>query len=227
MNQTHMMNFYKKVLPVFSIVIISTLCYSQPAEIKIRFIGNCGMHMTDGQLNIYVDFPYKSGAHKYMEYNKSVLDSINDNSIFIFTHRHSDHYSKKLVKRLKGKVYGNRNVQELEKELNTSFQEFSIQAFKTSHIFTLKHYSYLITWHNKKIYVNGDTGDVEPVSKIDAIDWVFAPFWLYSNAKKENITIHTKMYGIYHLYPTQVIGEGFPDSVHFLTKQNEVIEIPY
>lgn len=222
-----MINFYKKTGLVFSIVIISALCYSQPAEIKIRFIGNCGLHMTDGNLNIYVDFPYKSGAHKYMEYNKSVLDSISANSIFIFTHRHSDHYSKKLLKKQKGEIYGNWNVSKLEKELNSNFQEFSIKAYKTSHLFTFKHYSYLITWHNMKIYVNGDTGNVEPVSKIDTIDWVFAPFWLYCNAKTENIPIHTAMFGIYHLYPAQVIGEGFPDNVHFLTKQNEVIGIPY
>lgn len=183
--------------------------------------------MTDGELNIYFDFPYKSGAHDYMKYDKSVLDSIKDNSIFVFTHRHSDHYSKKLIKKCRGKVYGNWNVSKLEKELNNAFPEFSIQAYKTSHLFTFKHYSYLISWHNKKIYINGDTGDVEPISKIDSIDWVFAPFWLYQNAKVERITINTNMFGIYHLYPIQEIGAGFPDNVHFLTKQNEIISIPY
>jgi L-ascorbate metabolism protein UlaG (beta-lactamase superfamily) len=222
-----MTNLYKKILAILAIVFISNLCFSQSTEIKITFIGNCALYMTDGELNIYVDFPYKSGAHKYMEYDKSVLDSIKDNSIFIFTHRHSDHYSKKLVKKLNGKVYGNWKVSKLEKDLNNTFQEFSIKAYKTSHIFTFKHYSYLITWHNKKIYLNGDTGDIEPVSKIDNIDWAFAPFWLYKNAMVENITIDTKMFGIYHLYPTQKIGEGFPENVHFLTKQNEVISIPY
>jgi len=200
--------------------------FSQSNEIRIRFIGNCGLHMTDGDLSIYADFPYKSGAHRYMEYDRSELDSISDHSIFIFTHRHADHYSKKLVKKLKGRVYGNWNVSKLE-ELNSSAADFSIQAFKTSHKFTFKHYSYLITWHGKKIYLSGDTGDIGPVSRISDMDWVFAPFWLYRNAQVANIPIDTRMFGIYHLYPFQKIGEGFPDNVHFMTKQREVITIPY
>ena len=165
-----------------------------------------------------------------MEYDYSELESINNNSIFIFTHRHSDHYSKKLVRNVKkehkGKVYGNWNTTKLE-ELNNSINDFSILAIKTSHKFTFKHYSYLITWHNKKIYINGDTGDTEPLSKIENIEWVFAPFWLYRNTMEENITINTQMFGIYHLYPNQEIKKGFSENVHFMTEQNEIISIPY
>ena len=51
--------------------------------------------MTDGNLNVYTDFPYKSGTYNYMEFDSSELDSIKDNSIFIYTHKHADHYSKK------------------------------------------------------------------------------------------------------------------------------------
>jgi len=222
----HMKKICQILLTVLLLISIPHNSFGQSNEIKIRFIGNCGLYMTDQNLNVYVDFPYQSGAHKYMEYDKSELDSIKENSVFIFTHRHTDHYSKKLVKKLKGKIYGNWNVAELDK-LNSINQNFSIQAFRTSHKFTFKHYSYLITWHNKKIYISGDTGDTGPVSQIDNIDWVFAPFWLYRNAKEENIIIDTKMFGIYHLYPFQKIGDGFPENVHFMTKQNEVISVPY
>ena len=135
--------------------------------------------------------------------------------------------AKKLIKKYKGRVYDNWSVKKLEKKFHNSFQDFSIQPYKTSHLFTFKHYSYLITWHNKKIYINGDTGDLEPLSTIDNIEWVFAPFWIYSNARDEKMKIDTKMFGIYHLRPTQIIGEGFPDNVHFMTKQNEVITILY
>jgi hypothetical protein len=38
---------------------------------KIKFIGNCGLYMTHGVENIYVDFPYKSGAHNHMDYDSS------------------------------------------------------------------------------------------------------------------------------------------------------------
>jgi len=225
-----MINIYKKLIIIITLFFISSLVYSQTNEIKIKFIGNCGLYMTDGDLNIYIDFPYKSGAHKYMEYNSSELDKINDSAIFLFTHRHSDHYSKRLLRKIQkereGKVYGNWNVKEL-KELNDSEQDFSIQAIKTSHKFTFKHYSYLLTWHNRKIYINGDTGDFEPVSKIDNIEWAFVPYWLYDNARRNDITVNTKMLGIYHLHPYQEIPSGWPENVLFLTEQNEIFRIMY
>jgi len=35
-----------------------------------------------------------------MEFDASELDSIKENSIFIFTHKHSDHYSNKSIKKV-------------------------------------------------------------------------------------------------------------------------------
>jgi len=58
---------------------------AQIAEIKIKFIGNCGMYLTDGKQNIYLDFPYKSGAFNYMKYAKSEVDSIKKMP-FLFLH---------------------------------------------------------------------------------------------------------------------------------------------
>ena len=75
--------FYKKASLIIVLVFIANFGYSQTNEIKVKFIGNCGLYMTDGNLNIYVDFPYKSGAHNYMEYDKSEIDSIKENPIFI------------------------------------------------------------------------------------------------------------------------------------------------
>lgn len=226
-----MKNFNNKLVFVIISVLFSNFLFCQSNEIKIKFIGNCGLNMTDGNLNIYIDFPYKSGAHNYMEYDKSELDNIKDNSIFIFTHRHADHYSKKLIHMTNGKIYGPWKVpkkRKLDLEiLSSSFKDFSLQAFKTSHKFSFHHSSYLITWHNKKIFISGDTGDVEEIGKIKNLDWTFAPFWIYRNAMEQKITIDTKKIGIYHLYPDQKIGEGFPDNILFLKQQNEEILIPY
>lgn len=223
------MNTFKKlksILLIIAIVVISNSGFTQSNEIKIKFIGNAGLHLTDGKTDLYVDFPYKSGAHKYMEYKKSELDSIKDNSIFLFTHRHADHYSKKLLRNLNGEKYGNWNADELKK-LNDSIQDFSIDAYKTSHKFTFKHYSYLITWHGKKIYINGDTGDVEPLSKIKNVDWAFVPYWILLNAKEDNIKIDSKNIGVYHLYPQQEVTGEIPDTMLILKEQNKIISIPY
>ncbi|MCL2246754.1 MAG: hypothetical protein FWC10_06540 [Lentimicrobiaceae bacterium] len=76
----------KKVLLIISVVCISNFGLAQSNEITIKFIGNCALSMTDGKSNFYIDFPYKSGAYKYMKYDESEIDSIKENAIFIFTH---------------------------------------------------------------------------------------------------------------------------------------------
>ena len=217
---------YKKALLILTLIIISNFGYSQTNQIRIKFIGNCGLYLTDGNLNIYVDFPYKSGAHHYMEYDKSEIDSIKENPIFIFTHKHSDHYSRKLLKKLNGKKYGPWNIPQL-KELNDTVNEFSIQAFKTKHRFCLNHYSYLIIWHNKKIFLSGDTENAETIGKVSDIDWAFIPYWILLDAKEKDIKIDAKMKGLYHLYPNQKINGKFPEDFVVLREQNEIITIPY
>lgn len=184
--------------------------YSQTDKIKIEFIGNCGIHMTDGDENIYVDFPYKSGAYGYMEFDKSDLDRIRKNSIFIFTHTHADHYSKKNLKKVMrkkgGKKYGFFDIASLE-TLNTEIAEFEIEALKTRHTFfgvSFKHYSYMITWHGKKIYISGDTTDPRTIGEMKNIDLAFIPFWIYNNAKEQGIEVDAKEFAIYHLYPEQI-----------------------
>ncbi len=224
---------YKRILLLFILLISPILGFSQSNKIDIKFIGNCGLYMTDGTSNIYVDFPYKSGAHKYMAFDAKELDSIKENSVFIFTHKHSDHFSKKnlrkVLKEKKGKTFGPWNIAELRK-LSTSIPDFKIEPFRTEHkVFGIgfKHYSYVITWHNKKIYLSGDTGDLEVAGKLQAIDWAYMNPWLFMNAQNEKVKIDAKMFGIYHLYPFQKLPEQTPDYVIFLKQQGKIMSIPY
>lgn len=198
--------------PFFALIfcLITTLGFSQSKEIKIEFIGNCGLYITDGITNFYIDFPYKSGAHGYMEFDESELDSIKESSIFIFTHMHSDHFSKKNLKKVMkekgGQNFGVSNISELEK-LGETIENFDIKAFKTEHkVFgiSFRHYSYLITWHDKKIYLSGDTTDPETIGKMEKMDLAFVPYWILKNAKEQNIKIDAKMLAVYHLYPEQI-----------------------
>jgi len=217
-------------LLVFAAIFSSGLMSGQSDEIRIKFIGNCGLYMTDGRLNVYVDFPYKSGAYNYMEYDIAQLDSIKDNSIFLFTHRHADHYSKKLVSRLKGKVYGPWKVPEKTRldpdRLSDSIRYFSVQAFKTKHRFCFGHYSYLITWHNKKIFISGDTENADVIGQISGIDWAFVPSWFLIDAREKNMKPDVDKVALYHMYPKEKINVQTPDII-LLQKQNEVISIPY
>lgn len=216
----------------FALILLSNFVYSQANEIKVRFIGNCGLYMTDGVTNFYIDFPYKSGAHNYMEYDKSEIENIKDNAIFIFTHRHADHYSKKMLKKLVGKKFDPWNIEALEK-LGESIPDFAIKAFKTDHIvfgISFKHYSYLITWHNKKIFISGDTTDSETIASQTDIDWTFAPAWLLMDAKGKGVDLKnlSKMYAIYHVgREDKIVLDGKYPQLKLLNKQGEIITIPY
>jgi len=220
----------KKILLFFTIFWYSNFAFSQTNEIRIKFIGNCGLHLTDGKSNLYIDFPYKSGAYGYMNYEISEIDNIKENSTFLFTHRHDDHYSKEILKELKSKhsskIYGNWNVKKLN-NLYSSFVDFEITAFKTKHKFTFNHFSYLITWHGKNIYISGDTADGETISKVKNIDWAFMPYWLLLDTDKKNLKIDAKNIGIYHLYPNQKFNNSSPDKIKLLDKQGEIITIPF
>lgn len=219
----------KTLFTVILFIVIKSISIAQSNEIKIRYIGNCGLHITDGVNHIYTDFPYKSGAYNYVEYDDSEIDSLKENSFYIFTHKHSDHYSKKLLKEtLKtkgGKAFGWWNIAELEK-LKDIIPGFEIKTFKTKHHFSLNHYSYLITWHNKKIFLSGDTEHAETIGKMTNLDWAFLPAWLVVDANEKNIKIDSKMFGIYHIGPKDNIN--IPGKkVLMLKKQGEVITISY
>ena len=186
--------------------------------------------MTDGSLHVYTDFPYKSGAFKYMKFDPSEIDKIKENAIFIFTHKHTDHYSGKNMRRVlrekQGQKFGKWNITELE-ALGDSIPNFSVKAFKTSHKFSINHYSYLITWHDKKIFLSGDTGDTEVIGSIKEIDWAFIPYWVLRNAHDDGVKIDAKMKGLYHLYPNQKIEGETPEDLFIFDNQGEIIKIKY
>ena len=217
-----MLNF----APIFTI----NFTFAQHKEITVRFIGNCGLAMSDGTTNIYVDFPYKSGAHHYMEYNLSELDSIQNNPIFIYTHKHSDHYTglvKKIAKKRKGRIFTPKNVDKLL-QLNDELKDFTIEAFQTKHRFSFNHYSYLITWHGKRIFISGDTENVETIAAIKHIDYAFIPVWLLIDAKEKQIKLKEiiQQIVIYHIGPRDKITSDPDDKqIKLLDKQGEIFRI--
>ncbi len=221
---------YKRILFFFAILLFSNSGFGQSNDIKVKFIGNCGLYLTDGKMNIYVDFPYKSGAFNYMEYDSAELDSIKENSIFIFTHKHPDHYSgkqmRKTLRKKRGKKYGKWNISKLA-ELSDTTADFSIQAIETEHSFSFTHYSYLMTWHGKRIYFYGDTETTKTVLSMHDLDWAFVPYWTVLDLIEEDVLIDSKMVGVYHFYPTMKTTNSSPDKYKLLDDQGTLITIPY
>jgi hypothetical protein len=221
----------------FLVVFITAFGFAQPGEIKLEFMGNCGLHLTDGKSNIYIDFPYETGAYNYMKYDASVLNSIKENSIFIFTHKHADHYSRKILRKVlkekNGQKYGVYNIKAL-KNIETTIDDFEIEAFKTKHtVFRIpfRHFSYLITWHGKKIFISGDASEPETICCITNIDWAFAPYWILKNAKSKGLNIDANMVFVYHLYSDQFSSAkehwGKTENIHPLTELGETQIMKY
>jgi L-ascorbate metabolism protein UlaG (beta-lactamase superfamily) len=215
---------------IFSL--ISFFSFSQAGKIDIKFLGNCGFFMTDGKINMYVDFPYKSGAHDYMTYDVKLLDSIRAHSIFLFTHGHADHYSKKLFKRTNQKLYGpwpvtlylsGKRKYKL-KALNDSLPDFNITEFKTKHGFSLKHCSYLIDWNGRRIFISGDAETSDTLCTIKNLDLVIGPAWLVQDANKRNLKIDTKKIVICHHRSQQIIDNRNKEKIT-VPVQNQKIEI--
>jgi len=90
-----------KTILLSILIVVAKFASGQNETIEIDFLGNCGLFMTDGNLKVYVDFPYKSGAYGYVTYRPGLVDSIHEDSIFIFTHGHADHYNRKGFKQPK------------------------------------------------------------------------------------------------------------------------------
>lgn len=165
-----------------------------------------------------------------MKYEKVELDSLKETSLFLFTHRHPDHYYRKIMRGMKwkrkNKVFGCWNTNKLEL-LNSSIDDFKIEAIKTKHRFAIRHYSYVITWHGKRLFFSGDTETADTALSIKNIDWAFVPYCIMLDANKRQLKLDAVKVGIYHLYPTQTINNLNPDKLLILEKQGEVIHIPY
>jgi L-ascorbate metabolism protein UlaG (beta-lactamase superfamily) len=208
----------------------TALAGAQTNEIQVRFIGNCGLHFYDGSSDLYVDFPYKSGAFGYMTFDQAEVTKIKENAVFLFTHKHADHFSKKnleLIKeKHKGRIVGSWNPKETE-ILTTALADFKIEVFRTKHRFSCRHYSYLITWHGQRIFISGDTESAVTIARVPEMDWAFVPYWILSDANKDNLTINAKRIGLYHLYPTQVITGEVPEKITIMNKQDAVVRIAY
>lgn len=221
---------FNKTLFMAAALVCACAAHGQANEIKIKFMGNCGLYMTDGSMNIYFDFPYKSGAFNYMEYDSAELDSITHNAIFVFTHKHPDHYASRLMRKTlrkkKGNKYGKWNIEKLER-LSDTTSDFTIQALETDHAFSFKHYSYLLTWHGKKIYISGDCESADTILTMTDLDWAFVPTWIVADAKENDQEIDAQKIGVYHLYPNEIVQNESPEKYLILENQGAVITLPY
>ena len=89
-------------------------------------------------------------------------------------------------------------------EENLIYGPMQINAIRTVSGET-EHYSYIIEWGGKKIYLSGDTGDISHLATLPETDIAFISPWLYENARKENSLPNSKKIVIYQHKDNEII----------------------
>jgi L-ascorbate metabolism protein UlaG (beta-lactamase superfamily) len=168
--------------------------------------------ITDGRATVMTDFPYESGYSGYMTYEASEIRSATPSTIALITHRHRDHWEPTLFGRTDWKVFGPRDVIEavpagrrfdVRSDAPTGFH---IEQIETPHA-NVQHWSYVVTWHGRRLYFTGDTESLDALLAARNLDVAFVSPWLYRAAVRRAARIDARRVMIYH----HAQGERVPD----------------
>jgi L-ascorbate metabolism protein UlaG (beta-lactamase superfamily) len=178
--------------------------------LEARFIGNMALAITDGRTTLFSDFPYQSGYSIYMEYDASEIHSTTADSIALITHRHGDHWDRELFARTTWRaiapedaltgVSRERILRALPVTPTTATVPagpITIEALSTPHA-NIGHYSYLVTWHGRRLYFTGDTDSLDQLIAMKNLDVAFVSPWLFERAAKAGRRIDARRIVIYH-----------------------------
>jgi hypothetical protein len=167
-----------------------------------KFIGNCGFCFTDEVDCLYIDFPYVSGAYGFMGFDARHLEALSRHEkevYFLFTHAHDDHFNRKEVRSQKLKTAGPFGIRCYANNYITIDQlnksgPWHITAFKTTHALCIEHYSYVLEWHDTRIFISGDTKYISVLKKINNIDILISnPLFLKEIVKAKRINDFKKI----------------------------------
>jgi L-ascorbate metabolism protein UlaG (beta-lactamase superfamily) len=166
--------------------------------------------ISDGKTTLFTDFPYQSGYSVYMEYDAAHIRSSTPHTLSLITHRHGDHWDRGLFQKTNWQVMGpldavadvavSRVVRALPvapSRSTTSFEDLTIEAIPTPHA-NIGHYSYLVTWHDRRLYFTGDTDDAMALLAATNLDVAFVSPWLFQRATKSARRIGARQIVIYH-----------------------------
>lgn len=179
-------------------LIILTLVLQEQAVLEIRFIGNDAFQISDGQITLISDFPYVSGVSGYMQYRMEDVEPTGE-VVSLITHGHSDHFDAQLFSGTDWSIVGPPDVvAQVDAERAVQMRgnlathgPLLIRALPTPHG-DIEHYSYLVTWHDLKLYFTGDTGSLEQLLRMEDLDVLFITRWLYESAVAREIRLDTK-----------------------------------
>ena len=187
----------------------------QRPVLEARFIGNMAFAITDGAFTLMSDFPYQSGYSRYMEYAAENIRSSTPVTLSLITHRHGDHWEPALfTKNTDWRVAGPNDVIASApahrvvplSEAKTMFGPIEIERIETPHA-NIGHYSYVVTWHGKRLYFSGDTESSASLRAATNLDVAFVSPWVYRAIVKNNHAVDARRIVIYHHEAGESIAE--------------------
>jgi L-ascorbate metabolism protein UlaG (beta-lactamase superfamily) len=178
---------------------------ARAGELTLTFIGNESFHITDGETTLLTDFPYQAGYMGYMSYDMAELPPVED-GLSLITHFHKDHWDRALFEQhpewsivaAPGILDTIESDKEIPIEPVIRFKDLTIQPDATPHNFSPQHYSFLVTWHGKRLYFVGDTETPAYILPLEDIDVLFITPWLIRTIARQELSLDADKLIVYH-----------------------------
>ncbi|WP_417623705.1 MBL fold metallo-hydrolase [Paremcibacter congregatus] len=182
----------------------------QAQALEVEFIGNEAFRISDGDHTIMTDFPYKSGAYGYMEYEYS-LPAETQNVAALITHRHEDHFAPLLFIERGWSLIGPAEITAMMPRSKVipftdriTFGAAEITPVKAAHA-NVEHYTYLVNWQNKKLFFTGDTEQLAVLKNLPELEALFITPWFYRKAILNQALPAAKKIIIYHHTKDEIV----------------------
>jgi Xaa-Pro aminopeptidase len=183
--------------------LLLSMAQAQADQLELRFIGNMAFAISDGSTTLYTDFPYESGYSDYMTYDFDAVPKT-PGALCLITHGHRDHFDAPLFAKMEArliappavaaKVSAGRAIPFAPK---MSYRNIAIEALPTPHA-SIEHFSYLVTWHGRRLYFTGDTDSTDQLLAMRDLDVAFVSPWLLEAVADKKKSIDAKQVVVYH-----------------------------
>lgn len=184
-------------------MILSNTLILSAGELRLQFIGNEAVLITDGKSTLLSDYPYRSGAFGYMNFDSKRIVPKGD-VLSLITHGHADHFEPSLFGQTNWRIVGPPDIAgkiDPKRVAGTkgkiTFNDIVIEPVQTPHA-NVDHYSYLVVWDAKRLYFTGDTESADALVSMKNLDVAFVTPWLIRTVQKEGKSIDAKQIIVYH-----------------------------
>lgn len=171
-------------------------------DLRVTFIANAAVSLTNGRRMLVTDFPYESGAFGYMTYDRAAVQLGGDVTLLI-THGHRDHFSPEAPREARWRVVGPADVTSaLPATVGLSASAASTDGLVVTPIDTpharVGHQSYRLEWLGRRFHFTGDTEDPAAVLRERGLDVAFVTPWIWQAVRKAGARIDAERVVIYH-----------------------------